>query len=180
MPNGVSVPSDFPHINITINNNPDPEYIFLDNRGGGGKNWNVIFDNSGSPVWYAKMPDERRDVKVQRNGLLTMLARTGGYRFVGLNTNYVEVTNYVAVNGYGVDEHELQVLADGTYFLVGLRTETVDMSRYIAGGNPSASVTEQVIQQFTPVGELIFQWGDWGTHQHSGPAVLDRHQGHRL
>jgi hypothetical protein len=161
MPNGVSVPSDFPFINITTNNNPDPEYIFLDNRGGSGKNYNVIFDNSGCPIWYRKMPGERRDMKVQCNGMLTMLARTGGYRFVGLNTQYEEVTQYWATNGYRVDEQELQVLADGTYFLVGLRTETVDMSRYIAGGNPAASVTEQVLQQFTPAGELIFQWRAW-------------------
>ena len=29
MPNGVSVPSDFPHVNITVNNNPSSEYFFL-------------------------------------------------------------------------------------------------------------------------------------------------------
>lgn len=33
MPNGVSVPSDFPHVSISVSNNPDPEPIFLDNRG---------------------------------------------------------------------------------------------------------------------------------------------------
>ena len=161
MPNGVSVPSDFPQINITVNNNPDPEYIFIDNRGGGGKPYNVIFDNSGSPVWYQLMPDERRDMKVQHNGMLTMLARDKGTYFYGLNTNYQKVVEYWAVNGYGVDEHELQVLADGTYFLIGLASQTVDMSRYVAGGKPSASVTEQVIQGFTPTGELIFQWRAW-------------------
>jgi len=161
MPNGVSVPSDFPWIKITTNNNPDPGYIFLDNRGGGGKNYNVIFDNTGSPIWYRRMPDERRDMKVQHNGVLTMLARTGGYRFVGLDNHYEEIASYWAANGYTTDEHELQVLADGTYLLVGLRTETVDMSRYIVGGNPAASVTEQVIQQFTPAGELVFQWRAW-------------------
>ena len=75
MPNGVSVPTDFPYINITTSNNPDPEYIFIDNRGGNGDPWNVIFDNSGQPVWYSKYPDERRDMKVQHNGVMTMLAR---------------------------------------------------------------------------------------------------------
>jgi len=83
MPNGVSVPSDFPLINITTAGpNPDPDYIFLDNRGGGGHPYNVIFDNAGSPIWYMREPDERRDMKVQHNGVLTLLARTGGYRFV--------------------------------------------------------------------------------------------------
>jgi len=162
MPNGVSVPSDFPLINITTAGpNPDPDYIFLDNRGGGGHPYNVIFDNAGSPIWYMREPDERRDMKVQHNGVLTLLARTGGYRFVGLNTNYQEIASYWGVNGYGVDEHELQVLADGSYLLVALRSETVDMSRYVAGGNPAASVTEQVIQQFTAAGDLIFQWRAW-------------------
>ena len=172
MPKGVSVPTGFPLINVTVNNNPDPEYIFIDNRGGNGTPYNVIFDNSGSPIWYQLMPDERRDMKVQHNGMLTMLARTGGYRFVGLNTNYVQVASYWATNGYGVDEHELQVLADGTYFLVALASQTVDMSRYVTGGNPAASVTEQVIQGFTPAGELDLPMAGMGPSRYPGSTAV--------
>jgi hypothetical protein len=161
MSNGVSVPSDFPWISITTNNNPDQDPIFIDNRGGGGDPFNVIFNNDGTPIWYSRYPDERRDMKVQHNGVMTMLARDGGNHYNGFNTHYEQITNYWAVNGYGVDEHELQVLADGTYLLVALGTETVDMSRYVAGGNTAASVSEQVIQEFTPAGELIFQWRAW-------------------
>jgi hypothetical protein len=161
LPKGVSVPTGFPLITVTTSNNPDPEYIFIDNRGGNGTPYNVIFDNSGSPVWYQLMPDERRDMKVQHNGVLTMLARTGGYRFVGLDTHYREITNYWAVNGCSTDEHELQVLADGRYLLVGLCYQTVDMTRYLSGANAAASVGETMIQEFTPAGELIFQWRPW-------------------
>ena len=162
MPNGVSIPTDFPFINITTSNNPDSEYIFIDNRGGNGDPWNVIFDNSGQPVWYSKYPDERRDMKIQHNGVLTMLARDqGGNHFNGFNTNYQQITQYWTTNGYSGDEHELQVLADGTYFLIGLDTETVDMSQYIAGGSTSASVTGDAIQEFTANGDLIFQWRAW-------------------
>jgi len=161
MPNGVSVPSDFPFIAITTNVNPDPEYIFIDNRGGNGHPYNVIFENTGSPIWYSRYPDERRDMKVQPNGMLTMLARDGGNHYNGLNTNYQQVTSYWATNGYGVDEHELQILKDGTYFLVALGSQNVDMTRFVAGGNPAASVAEQVIQEFTPGGDLIFQWRAW-------------------
>jgi hypothetical protein len=160
-PNGVSVPGDFPRIKITINNQPDSSPIFLDNRGGGGHPYNVIFDNSGSPIWYARMPDERRDMKVQKNGVLTMLARDNGNHFSGFDTNYHLIKTYWADNGYGVDEHELQVLPDGHYFLIGLRGETVDMTRFIPNGNPSAGVTEQIIQEFTANDELIFQWRSW-------------------
>ena len=161
MSNGVSVPSDFPWIVITTNNNPCPDPIFIDNRGGGGDPFNVIFDNNGNPIWYSKYPDERRDMKVQHNGLMSMLARDGGNHYNVFNTHYQLVTNYWAANGYGVDEHELQVLPDGTYFLVALQSQTVNMSRYVVGGNTAASVTEQAIQEFSPAGELIMQWRAW-------------------
>ena len=161
MSNGVSVPSDFPWVVITTNNNPDPDPIFIDNRGGGGDPFNVIFDNNGNPIWYSKYPDERRDMKVQHNGTLTMLARNGGLHFNVFNTHYQQIGTNWAANGYGVDEHELQILADGTYFLVALASQTVDMSRYVVGGNPSASVTEMAIQEFDSAGELIIQWRAW-------------------
>ena len=160
MPNGVSVPSNFPHINITINDNPDPGYIFLDNRTSGSNSYNVIFDNTGSPIWYLQTSDERRDMKVQHNGVLTMLARSPN-RFIGLDTHYREIASYRAVNGYSTDEHELQVLEDGRYLLIGLRTNTVDMTQYLPGANPNASVRETIIQEFTPEGDLIFQWRAW-------------------
>ena len=161
MPNGVSIPGNFPLINITINDNPDTGYIFLDNRTTGSNSYNVIFDNTGSPIWYLQTDDERRDMKVQQNGMLTMLARFGGYRFVGLDTNYREVAGYRAVNGYSTDEHELVVLENGYYLLIGLRHEYVDMTLYLTGANTNASVGQTIIQEFTPEGDLIFQWRAW-------------------
>ncbi len=59
------------------------------------------------------------------------------------------------------------MLADGTYFLIGLHDETVDLSRYVSGGSTSVGVTENCIQQFTPQGDLIFQWRAW---DHLDPA----------
>ena len=159
MPNGVSVPSDFPHVNITVNSNPDPDYIFINNIG--GRNYNIIFDNTGSPVWYQKTSEDRRDMKVQPNGVLTMMARNSGNRFIGLNTNYEQIAAYVGVNGYTADEHELIVQRDGTYFMVVIAPCIVDMSRYVIGGKTNALVYESAVQEFTAEGELIFQWRSW-------------------
>ena len=167
MTNGVSVPSNFPHISITTNNNPCTDPIFIDNRGGGGQCYNVIFDNNGSPIWYQRMPDERRDMKVQPNGVLTLLARDNGQYFYGMNTHYEKIAEYRTTNGYSVDEHELQMLADGTYFLIGLNGQNVDLSRYVSGAGTSVGITENCFQQFTPAGELIFQWRAW---DHFDPA----------
>lgn len=159
MPNGVSVPSDFPHVNITVNDNPDDQYIFINLFS--PPYYNVIFDNNGSPVWYQKFPFDRRDMKVQPNGVLTMVTRTNGLQFIGLDNHYRPIATYEAVNGYTTDEHELQVLKDGTYLLIGWRDNYVDMSKYVSGGQNPARVTASVIQEFTAAGELIFQWRAW-------------------
>ena len=158
MDNGVSVPSNFPYIVVTTYDDPDPNLIFMDNRTSGSNSFNVIFDNIGQPVWYWQTDDERRDMKVQRNGLLTMLARDGGMRFIGLNDHYQQVAEYKAVQGYTTDEHECVVLEDGSYFLIGTRSQTIDMTRYLSGASSSANVNETTIQGFTPAGEMIFQW----------------------
>ena len=161
-PNGVSIPIDMPRVLITINENPDNGYIFLNNWN--GQPYNMILDNNGNPIWYLRTPDRRRDFKVQKNGMLTMLVRTGyafGEGFIGLNQNYEEVATYHAVDGYATDEHGFQVLENGHYLLIGRREERVDMSQYVDGGNKNATVRECAIQEFTPEGEKIFEWRAW-------------------
>jgi hypothetical protein len=153
MSNGVSVPSDFPHVNVTINNNPAPGYIFLDYRGSPTR-YAMILENSGAPVWYRR-GTRARDFKVQKNGIITWT------NFQGYDQNFNYLRSFGAVNGYGTDDHELQVLEDGGYLLIGQRSSTVDMSLYVSGGNPNASVRETVIQEFTAASELIFQWRAW-------------------
>ena len=153
MPNGVSVPSDFPHVNVTINNNPAPGYIFLDYRGSPTQ-YAMILENSGAPVWYRR-GTRARDFKVQKNGIITWT------NFFGYDQNFNYLRSFGAVNGYGTDDHELQVQEDGGYLLIGQRSSTVDMSLYVSGGNPNASVRETVVQEFTAAGELIFQWRAW-------------------
>ncbi|MBN1998632.1 aryl-sulfate sulfotransferase [candidate division KSB1 bacterium] len=162
MPNGVSVPSDFPYVDVFVNDNPADGYIFINNWG--STNYNVLFEPDGSPFWYQKYPDERRDMKVQKNGLVTMLVRQGysfGQGFVGLDNSYTEVATYHAVDGYSTDEHELQVLENGHYLLVGIRGMTVDMTKIVPGGQKNARISESGIQEFTPDGDLIFQWSAW-------------------
>lgn len=173
MANGVSVPSDFPHIQIAKRDQPSPGYIFINN-------WrdihpfNIIFDDRGYPVWYLRTADydRRRDFKVQKNGVITMLTRTNPQRYLGFDENFNQIDQYQAVDGYSTDEHELQVFADGSYYLVAVRTSTVDMSHYVSGGNKSAQVTESIIQGFSPDHKKIFEWRPWG-HFDVADLVID-------
>jgi hypothetical protein len=153
MANGVSVPSDFPQVTITVRGNPAADYIWLENVGQNGQMYKMILDTWGNPVFYQR--GGAWDFQRQKNGMITWVG------FYGLDNNFNNVTSYSAVNGHATDGHELQIMEDGTYYLIGSGTETVDMSRYVAGGNPAALVWDNVIQQFTPAGELIFQWRAW-------------------
>ncbi len=162
MPNGVSVPSDFPHISIDVNEDPSDGYIFINNWG--PPYYNMILEPDGSPIWYQKTEDERRDMKIQDNGLLTMLVRKGypfGQGFIAMDNTYTVVDSFHASHGFATDEHELQVLENGHYLLFGIRTMTVDMSKILPDGKKEARVHETGIQEFTPEGELIFHWRAW-------------------
>jgi len=160
MPNGVSVPSDFPHINVSVNKAPGEGYLFLNNRGRGTP-YNIIFDNDGSPVWYLRTTDRRRDFKVQRNATITMLARNGGHRFLNFDQDFNFLAEYSAVDGYSTDEHECIILENGNVLLIGRRHDKVDMSAYVSGGRENATVRECCIQEFTSDHDKIFEWRAW-------------------
>ncbi len=163
MPNGVSVPGDFPHIRVLTNTNPADGYIFICNRDGNPK-YNMILENDGSPIWYHKYPDNRRDFKVQHNGNLSMLVRQDysfGTGYIELDKAYNVVDTYHTTNGYSSDEHGIQILENGHYLLMGRRVDEVDMSRYVSGGQKNARVRETCIQEFTSGHELIFEWRAW-------------------
>ena len=163
MENGVSVPSDFPAIDITVNDNPDPGLIFLNSRDAPA--YQLILENSGAPYWYMKVPDDRRDFKPQPNGWMTMLVRDGyggsGWGYIALDKNHEYVKTFRTTNGYSTDEHELIMTEDGGYFLIGRRDDIIDMSQYVPGGLKNATVRETCIQEYTANDELIFQWRAW-------------------
>jgi hypothetical protein len=148
MSNGVSVPSDFSQVVVTVNNNPSPGYLFLEHAG-----FTMMLDNNGEPVWYRR--GSAWDFKVQKNGMITWT------NFNGYDQNFNYLRSFGAVNGYNTDHHELQIQEDGGYLLLGVQGTTVDMSLYVSGGYPNAFVRETVVQEFTADDELIFQWRSW-------------------
>ncbi len=169
--NGVSVPSDFPRIAITINDNPDTGYIFLNNRF--GQPYTMILDNAGLPVWYWRTPYTQRNFKVEDNGMLTMIVRASygkpdvfdgnkNMGYIVLNQNYAIVDSIHAANGYWIDEHDLKMLEDGSYFLIACYDSSgIDMSQYVNGGQTDATVHWSMIQEFDPSGTLVHQWSPW-------------------
>ena len=161
--NGVSVPADFPHVNVSINQNPSELYVFLNNWD--APNYNIIFNTSGEAVWYWKTPDRRDDFKVQSNGWITMYVEEGyggsDPAFIALDQDFKFIKSMRATNGYTTDEHDFLLLPDSGYILIGYKETTVDMSQYVSGGKRDATVLETCIQEFSADDQLIFIWRAW-------------------
>jgi hypothetical protein len=156
--NGVSVPGDFPAVNISVNSNPSPGYLFLENGLDGVPPYTMMLDNSGQAVWYRR--GRMYDFKIQQNGMITWcLSDDSGFPAFDQNFNYLKT--YATTNGYLTDGHELKILPDGRYFMIGYQTNSVEMSQYVLGDYVTASVRETVVQGFTAADELIFQWRAW-------------------
>jgi hypothetical protein len=159
--NGVSVPTDFPWVDIYINDNPDTGKIFLCNYV--GPRYAMILDNDGFPIWYLRASDRRRDFKVQKDGRLTMLG-TGGFgggSHIALDSTYSVVDTFYYPSGYRIDPHELQVLPNGHYFLIVYDPRYVDMSDSVAGGYPNAYVVGNSVAEMDANDNCIFFWRSW-------------------
>jgi hypothetical protein len=162
LPNGVSVPTGFPKVTISVNEDPSPGCLFLENALGGVPPYTMILDNRGLPVWYRR--GRMSGLTIQKNGQLTWYPEPGS-GFISCDQNFHYTKTYTTSNGYQTDGHDLKVLADGSYFMLGNRANSVDLSLHVPGASGWASVTETVIQGFTAKGELIFQWRAWDNYQ---------------
>ena len=159
--NGVSIPSDFPVVLVTVNSNPSPGCLFLEHVVAYATPYTMLVDNQGLPVWYRR--GFELDFKTQPNGMITWTpSDAAGFSAFDQNFNYLKT--YTATNGYLTDGHDFKMLPDGSYFVLGFRTNIVDMSRYISGGAPGSPVRENVVQGFTAAGDLILQWRAWDNY----------------
>ncbi len=159
--NGISIPTDFPWVNIFTNDNPDTGNIFLCTYV--GPHYTMILDNDGNPVWYLKSSDRRRDFKVQKDGRLTMLVHRGYGEgsHIAMDSTYAVVDTFFYPADYKIDEHELQVLPNGHYFLIVTDTRYVDMSDSVAGGKSNALVVGNHVAEMDADDNCILLWRSW-------------------
>ena len=165
------LPSGFPELKLIVSNNPSQGNIFLgsyktDKPGNhmqyapfvpSDKQYIMIIDNNGSPVYYKKIQGFNTDFKVQPNGHLTYYDDAVS-AFYELDTNYSVITAYSAGNGYKIDPHEFRMLSNGHVIFLCQDPEIVDMSAIVSGGNPFATVLGIVIQELDKNKNVVFQW----------------------
>lgn len=156
--NGVSVPSSFPRVQITTDNNLDPNPLFLTYTG--EHPYLMILDNTGAPIWYKRLQNASLDFKRQKDGRLTYKAPipipSAGH--FAMDSTYAVVDTFYVPTGYFVDMHELQVLPNGHYFLIGNRIIEEDLSDLVPGGNPKAQIICNHIFEMDADDNPVFVW----------------------
>ncbi len=158
------LPSDFPPLTVDTLNHPSNGYLFLatfippmDSIHG---RYLIIADNSGNPVYYKKMKDNLTDFKIQPNGDISYF-NYSGYKFYVMNAALKIIDSVTAGNGEGNNVHELRMLTDGRKFILTQDMEIVDMSKIVAGGDTTAKVIGNGIQELDKDGNVIFDWRSW-------------------
>ena len=157
--NGVSVPGDFPKIDVITMNQTASGKLFYANGQGFPNPYVVICENDGTPYYYQRLSySAAQDFKVQPTGTLTMWVPN---QFFELDSTFTHIKTYRAGHGYLTDDHELQLLPNGNFLIIAVDIQTVDMSQIVDGGNPYASVRGYHMQEIDHDGNVLLEWRCW-------------------
>ena len=123
-----------------------------------GTNWLLIADPQGKEVFSRPAQDRFFfDFKAQQ-GLLTYFDTELNY-FEVLDQDYQLIDTWKAVGYPSTDQHDLQLLDDGSALLLVYRLFPYDLSPW--GGHVTATVQSCVIQQIRPDKSLAWEWDGW-------------------
>jgi Arylsulfotransferase (ASST) len=154
------LPPDFPAWNFDRLRRPKHHFYVVTVR-----NYVVIFDRAGVPVWWHRSSSGVLDGKVLRDGRVAYNVSTtdiggngplqsSGYRIRSLGG---KVDRVVQAVGGSTDIHDLQRLPNGDFLLISYQPrEHVDLSAY--GGSADATVLDDVIEQIDRRGRLVWRW----------------------
>ena len=158
----ISDPLTLPVMTVTINNNPEPGFLFLSNIRFGGQYtpYLIITDKNAVPYSYLQLNANGMDFKKQPNGNLTYFS-VGKSKFYELSPAFILLDSFYCGNGYRTDQHELQVLPNHHAFLMSYDVQVVNMSLIVPGGDTAANVTGLVLQEIDENKNVVFQWRSW-------------------
>jgi len=152
--NGVSVPGDFPFIDVSILKKTAPGKIFIANRG--GTPYMMILENDGTPYFYKRLPLSTFDFKLQPTGTLTMW-HSDYHTWIELDSNFNVIYEFRSP-GFSLNNHEIQLLPNGNYLVIVTNKRSVDMSKLVVGGPANAIVIDNYLQELDRNQNVLFEW----------------------
>lgn len=155
------LPSDFPAWTTERPGTPENEFYAFEPdisvSGAAAKNYFILADNYGVPIWWYRSATEPFNALFLPNGDIAWTVFANGVEEHKLNGTLVKTTPVASPNGEVPNTHELQRLANGDYIIIcDLARGPVDMSAY--GGYTTDAVIDNVIEEVTPTGALVWRW----------------------
>ncbi len=153
------LPPDFPTWSTERPGTPQSEYyIFAPNLTfiGPNRHYVILADNYGVPLWWYKTENASIDAKLLPDGNFAWISPPNGEerKLDGSLAHTFAVDSQI---GGELDPHELLLLPNGNYvYIAAVNKGPVDLSAY--GGSSTATVSDQVIEEFAPNGSLVWSW----------------------
>jgi hypothetical protein len=165
--NGVSLPKDFPEINVRQNGETADGFIFITTYDL-AVNYAMILRNDGTPYYYRRRLGKSRlwDYTVQGDRITLIEGETARI----FDDTFEQVAWQKAGHGYKTDYHEFRLTPEGHRLLICEDIEVIDMSQLIELGRPNARVVGNHVQEIDADGNVILEWRSWDNYN-----ILDSH-----
>ena len=174
------IPHDFPDWDVERSGRPQATYYVLTpNVFDPVPGFVAVFDAHGVPVWWMRQRPAPFDGTLLPNGHLAWT----GWAAHKIASGYFEersldgsLVRKIRTVGYYTNQHEIQMLPDGTYLIITYRPrDHVDLRRF--GGPDDATVLEGEIQQIDQSGRLVWSWS---TYKHVALSETPHRWYHQL
>ena len=126
----------YPDFDVTINNNPYPEDIFIHSTTSGNEHmFMAVLDSSLQVKWYiVSTAGKGWDFKVNNNDKITYFRKpsdswtpSGGGLWYVMDQSMDEVDTLSCVNGLEADYHDIQYTQNGGYILQAYTKQEIDL-----------------------------------------------------
>ncbi len=156
------LPTDFPTWTVERPGTPPDEYYFITPdiplNGGPLGNYAILADDYGVPIWwYRNKNGSPTDAKLLPDGNFGWIGASTDAEEHRLDGSVVHAIMPPSPAGAIMDNHEIQMLPNGDFvFIVDLPRGPVDLSA--EGGSKTATVLDNIIEEVTPSGSLVWSW----------------------
>ncbi|HEY5976312.1 MAG TPA: aryl-sulfate sulfotransferase [Solirubrobacterales bacterium] len=157
------LPEDFPSLSYEQFAEPQHElYSMITNVSPPFGRYVVIFDDRGVPVWWFGGSGQPNDPQILEDGTLAWFeSAAAGYT---VREPDGTVVRNVRIADGDTDFHELQQTAGGNFLVTAyVEREHVDLTEALGpGAETDAVVTDAVIEEIGPTGEMLWKWSSEG------------------
>lgn len=152
----IYLPADYPYLTVTNSGGAAPGNLIGNIAGRNADRTKVsyvILDNTGTNVLFSSTTQTLSRFVTPQG--FDAVASGGSFR---LKDETLNIVDSVTTLGPALDTHDIEIWPNGHTLLFAQEFRTVDMSQLVPGGNPSANVTGNVIQELDANKRVVFEW----------------------